>query len=272
MRPFLKWAGGKYRLTKRINEKLPPGNRLLEPFAGSCAVSLNADYPDYWLNDINPDLINLYQTLQQHGWPFIEVCRQYFIPANNTPEKYYELRDRFNRETDPVIKAALFLYLNRHGYNGLSRYNQKGHFNVPFGRFKKPYFPETELHYFYKKFRHAQFTAVDFEEIILSAQPGDVIYCDPPYAPINQTSNFTSYSAGGFNQAEQLRLANVAAIAASKGVTVVISNHYSNFVMEIYSQANIETFPVRRLISCNGERRRQVDEVLAVFEPLSHDN
>ena len=136
MRPFLKWAGGKYRLIERIKEKLPPGKRLLEPFAGSCALSLNTDYDSYWLNDINADLINLYKTLQKDGPSFIAFCRAFFKDTNNTPEKFYELRQQFNTEKDIYSKAALFLYLNRHGYNGLCRYNSSGEFNVPFGQYK----------------------------------------------------------------------------------------------------------------------------------------
>jgi DNA adenine methylase len=265
MRPFLKWAGGKYRLVERIKEKLPPGKRLLEPFAGSCALSLNTNYDEYWLNDINADLVNLYQILQKEGQPFIDYCRSYFTPKNNSKERYYRLRSQFNLETDIYVKSALVLYFNRHGYNGLSRYNASGDFNVPFGRYKKPYFPEKELQFFHEKFKKARFTCIDFEKMMLSAGPDDVIYCDPPYDPLNETSNFTSYSAGGFDKQQQIRLAHVAVQIAKMGIKTVISNHYNDFIIEIYSNAKIDRFPVRRLISCDGDNRNSVDEVLAVF-------
>lgn len=266
MRPFLKWAGGKYRLVDRIKSKLPSGSRLLEPFSGSCALSLNTTYDQYWLNDINSDLIEVYRILQHEKTDFIDYCHTFFIPENNTPDRYYELRKEFNTTKNLRLKSALFIYLNRHGYNGLSRYNARGEFNVPFGRYKNPYFPLKELEFFHKHFAQAQFTSLDFEELMLSAKPGDVIYCDPPYLPLNETSNFTSYSAGGFNTNEQIRLAKVAAAVAKRGIKTLISNHYHPFIMEIYQEAKIETFPVRRFISCDGDNRNEVTEVLALFE------
>jgi DNA adenine methylase len=266
MRPFLKWAGGKYRLVERIKAQLPPGKRLLEPFAGSCALSLNTDYDNYWLNDINPDLINLYQVLQREGTAFIEFCSEYFTPQTNTAEKYYEIRNQFNRETDIFVKSALFIYLNRHGYNGLSRYNAGGEFNVPFGKYSKPYFPEEELHYFLAKFNNAKFTSLDFETMLSKACPGDVVYCDPPYEPLSETSNFTSYSAGGFGRSEQQRLAEVASRTAARGIPVLISNHATDFIRDIYQKAEKIEFPVRRFISCNGDNRNTVVEILAIFK------
>lgn len=268
MRPFLKWAGGKYRLIERIKAKLPVGNRLLEPFAGSCALSLNTGYTQFWLNDINADLVNLYQVLQREGPAFIHFCSKYFTQEYNTADKYYQLREQFNRESDIYHKSALFVYLNRHGYNGLSRYNSKGAFNVPFGKYSKPYFPDTEMNYFYTKFENAQFTCLDFEAMLEQAHSGDLVYCDPPYEPLNETSNFTSYSAEGFGQPEQKRLAEAALRTAARGIPVLISNHHTEFTKEIYQKASkIETFPVRRFISCNGANRNSVFEILATFEP-----
>ncbi|MGE5606990.1 MAG: Dam family site-specific DNA-(adenine-N6)-methyltransferase [Bacteroidota bacterium] len=267
MRPFLKWAGGKYRLVERIKAKLPQGVRLLEPFAGSCALSLNTDYQSYWLNDINADLINLYQVLQSEGTAFIKFCGKYFTRENNTSEKYYEIRRQFNQETDIFIKSALFIYLNRHGYNGLSRYNAGGEFNVPFGKYAKPYFPEQEMIHFHTKFKNAKFTCIDFETMISEARHGDLVYCDPPYEPLNETSNFTSYSAGGFGRAEQERLARVAARTAERGIPVLISNHRTDFILNIYQKAKeIQIFPVRRFISCDGDNRNSVEEILALFK------
>jgi hypothetical protein len=141
MKPFLKWAGGKARIVDRIKAVLPAGERLVEPFVGSGALSLNAEYPAYKLADANRDLINCYQQLQTGGMGFIEACAAYFVPAYNQPDAYYVFRERFNSTANPVEKAAIFVYLNRHGYNGLCRYNGSGGFNVPFGRYTRPYFP-----------------------------------------------------------------------------------------------------------------------------------
>ncbi len=265
MRPFLKWAGGKHRLVEIIKGKLSAGSRLLEPFAGSCALSLETDFPAYWLNDINPDLINLYKVLQQEGDIFIEFCRSFFTERNNTAERFYLLRKQFNREKDIKTKSAIFLYLNRHCYNGLCRYNASGEYNVPFGKYKKPYFPDKELRYFYEKFNKAVFSIINFEEMMLAAEVGDVIYCDPPYVPLNETSNFTAYSSGGFGQTDQIRLAKTASKLAERGIKTIISNHCNEFILDIYREAEIVTFPVQRSISCDGDNRNAVEEVLAVF-------
>jgi len=146
LKPFLKWAGGKYRIVHRIREQLPPGHRLVEPFVGSGAVFLNLDYPGYLLCDNNADLINLFQVLKEEGETFVKYCRDYFTPASNREEEYYRFRSEFNRTGNKKQKAALFLYLNRHGYNGLCRYNSSGEFNTPFGRYVKPYFPKKRCY------------------------------------------------------------------------------------------------------------------------------
>lgn len=265
MKPFLKWPGGKYRILKRIKNKLIPGQCLIEPFVGSGAVFLNTEYPSYFLADINSDLINLYVVLQQNGPSFIDYCQEFFTPQNNNEEKYYELREVFNTTQDRYLKAALFVYLNRHGYNGLCRYNSSGGFNVPFGRYSKPYFPEIEMLYFFQKSQDAIFKCQDFRQTMGTACPGDVVYCDPPYVPLSVTSNFTSYSSGGFTIQEQMELANIAKKLAKKGVTVVISNHNTEFVLDAYKEADIEIFEVRRFISCDGANRNKVGELLAVF-------
>jgi len=120
-RPFLKWAGNKYQILSRIVQELPQGSRLIEPFAGSGAVFLNTDFDRYLINDINPDLIGLFETLKQRGEAFIDYAAGFFTPRYNGEKAYYRLRDRFNRTRDVSEKSALFLYLNRHGYNGLCR-------------------------------------------------------------------------------------------------------------------------------------------------------
>ena len=140
IRPFLKWAGNKYRIINRIKQLLPSGSRLIEPFTGSGAVFLNTDFEHYVLRDNNPDLINLYALLKAEGKEFIRYCRRYFNGNYNNPESYYLLRDRFNRNQNPRQKAALFVYLNRHDYNGLCRYNSKGGYNVPLVAISAPIF------------------------------------------------------------------------------------------------------------------------------------
>lgn len=265
-RPFLKWAGNKYRVLEHIRDMLPQGQRLIEPFAGSGAVFMNTDFAAYLLADTNADLINLYQTLQRQGEDFIDECARLFQPRTNQEAYYYRRRDEFNRSSDTQRKAALFIYLNRHGYNGLCRYNAAGLFNVPFGRYKRPYFPADELLAFYLKSAKAQFVHLDFSTVMQSAQIGDVVYCDPPYVPLSTSANFTCYSAGGFNMPQQQHLADLAEQTRQRGIPVLISNHNTRFTRKAYSGANnIKRFSVRRFISCNGSKRQNAGELLALF-------
>ena len=266
VRPFLKWAGNKYRIIDRIKHLLPSGSRLIEPFTGSGAVFLNTNFEYYVLSDNNPDLISLYTFVKQEGMEFIRYCRRYFNGKYNNPESYYLLRDRFNRSRNARQKAALFVYLNRHGYNGLCRYNAKGGYNVPFGRYQRPYFPEKEMLVFHRKAQQAEFVVGSFEAAFTNLQRGDVIYCDPPYVPLSDSANFTSYSAGGFDLGKQKQLAHLAEQAASRGIPVLISNHNTHFTQQAYQAATQrKTFQVQRYISCNGEKRQNAGEVLALF-------
>ncbi len=266
MKPFLKWAGNKYQIVERIKEVLPAGKRLIEPFVGSGALFLNTDYPAYLLADANPDLISVYRHLQSDGRDFIDACRLYFTPENNTPERFYEFRQRFNTTSDATEKATLFVYLNKHCYNGLCRYNSKGGFNVPFGKYTKPYFPTEEMEFFYRRCQSADFRVSGFVETMVSAEAGDVVYCDPPYVPLSETAHFTSYSSDKFGVAEQLRLAEIAEQLAKRGIPVIISNHDNEFTRQAYRNATQSSyFPVQRFISCDGANRSKVDEVLALF-------
>ncbi len=264
-RPFLKWAGGKYQIIDRLRSVLPPGRRLVEPFVGSGAVFLNTDYRSYLLADSNSVLIDLFLLLQREGEPFIEYCWTFFTEENNTKFRYYELRDEFNATDDARRKAALLLFMNRHGFNSLIRFNQKGHLNTPFGRYQKPYFPEREMRYFLTQAGKALFMVADFRETMRTARPGDVVYCDPPYQALSQTANFTSYCAGGFSMQDQADLANLAQELAGRGVPVLVSNHATEWTLTAYRAARIEQFGVQRFISCKGNNRGKAQEVLALF-------
>jgi DNA adenine methylase len=268
VRPFLKWAGNKFRIVDRVKKKLPEGKRLVEPFTGSGALFLNTEYDEYLLCDANRDLIELYTILQDEGDAFIEEARRYFDDRYNNEESFYELREEFNTARKHEKRAVLFLYLNRHGYNGLCRYNAKGRFNVPFGRYKRPYFPEKEMRAFHHKAQRAVFKHSSFEQTMAETRQGDVIYCDPPYVPLSASANFTSYSAGGFSLEQQQQLANLAQENARRGVPVLISNHSTELTRRIYKEAGAKcgrAFSVQRFISCNGKQRNMASELLALF-------
>lgn len=265
-RPFLKWAGNKYQVIDKILKHLPPGKRLIEPFVGSGAVFLNTNYESYLLADANEDLINLYQLLQHDGENFIDYCHQFYHSKANTKENYLSYRTLFNETTDKKLKAALFIYLNRHGFNGLCRYNSSGKFNVPFGTYvRKPTLPVDRMLQFQQKSQQVEFRQQNFLDTLSQAKKGDIVYCDPPYVPLSNTANFTSYHKLQFGETEQIALANVAKKLSRKGVHIIISNHDLPFTREIYAGAHFESFNLQRLISSDSQNRNWVKELISIF-------
>jgi DNA adenine methylase len=275
VRPFLKWAGGKTRVVPHIRRLLAtvPGERLVEPFVGSGAVFLNLPcFRRLLLADANADLVGLYRHVADRPDDLVAEGLRLFVPANNERAAYFALRDEFN--ASPAFglrRAALFVYLNRHCFNGLCRYNSKGGFNVPFGRYATVGFPEEEIRRFHARLaaadevriEHADFRQVMRDEL----RPGDVVYADPPYVPLSATASFTAYAEGGFGHTEQVALAQAARDVAGRGVPVLLSNHDTPVVRDLYAGAEVESFPVRRSISRDAENRAAVAEVLALMRP-----
>lgn len=269
MRSALKWAGGKKKLIDDIQRLLPMEGcrRLVEPFVGGASVFLNLDFDDYLLVDMNQDLIGLFNCLKHDHESFIAEAKLLFNSKHNAEDAYYHLRHTFNQSNDGLERAVIFLYLNRHGYNGLCRYNKSGGYNVPFGRYKKPYFPLRELEFFAERAQRATFLQGDFSLAFDNLQAGDTIYCDPPYSPINQTSNFTSYAGNSFTEQEQKRLVDCAIAAKEQGISTLISNHYVDFTKQLYRSADkIDLVKVQRTISRKGQGRIKVDEVMALYQ------
>lgn len=265
MKPFLKWAGGKYKILDKLQSKLLPGSRLIEPFTGSGAVFLNVNYDSYLLADSNKDLIDLFQAVQSRGAEFVDYAGQLFTEQNNTEAAYYRLRAEFNTTQDAWRKSALFVYLNKHCFNGLCRYNAKGCFNVPYGWYAKPALPAAEILNFSERAVRAEFVVADFKATMIRAVAGDMVYCDPPYVPLDATANFTSYTAEGFGLQQQQELATAANELAARGVNVLVSNHATDLTRELYAGAQVTEFEVQRFISCKGENRKKVKEILAFF-------
>ncbi|AFP85138.1 adenine-specific DNA-methyltransferase [secondary endosymbiont of Ctenarytaina eucalypti] len=265
-RAFLKWAGGKYPLIETIRRHLPAGGCLIEPFVGAGSVFLNTEYDYYILADINSDLINIFNIVKERPNDFIRDARALFAADANLSEVYYPLRSAFNLCTDAHERAVLFLYLNRHCYNGLCRYNLSGEFNVPFGRYKKPYFPEWELYQFAEKARRAVFFCEHYDKTLSRAVPGSVVYCDPPYVPLSTTANFTAYYNHRFNLIEQQNLARLASqLAGESKIPVLISNHDTALTRQWYNDAVLYYVTARRTISSNIFGRKRVNELLALY-------
>jgi DNA adenine methylase len=271
LRPFLKWAGRKRRLVPNLVKLVRlPARRLVEPFCGSAAVSLalHERAEAFWLNDANPDLAGLFRVASERCAALAKRAEALFDPASNTEEAYYRLREAFNAaKRGSLERSALFLYLNRHGYNGLCRYNASGLYNVPFGRYAQVSFQREELEAAGGLLRKARITCGDFEPVLAECGDGDLVYCDPPYVPLSATASFTAYAKGGFSPADQERLVAASRAAAGRGATVVLSNHDTPGVRRLYRGAELVTVDVRRSISRDAANRGTASEVIAVFRP-----
>jgi DNA adenine methylase len=248
----LKWAGGKRWQVPHLKPlwKRHRHRRLVEPFCGGLGVTLSLMPDRALLNDVNAHLVNFYRWLQR-GLPVT-------VTFENKPATYYARRLRFNElladgRGESAEAACLFYYLNRTGYNGLCRFNQRGGFNVPFGRYKRIEYRDRFADYL-EPFSRFEFLAFDFEAIPL--HPEDFVYADPPY-----DVEFRQYSKGGFAWEEQVRAAEW--LAQHPG-PVVLSNQATDRIMALYRALGYttRTLTAPRLISCNGDRTPAL-EVLA---------
>ncbi|MCK9524774.1 MAG: Dam family site-specific DNA-(adenine-N6)-methyltransferase [Limnochordia bacterium] len=244
LNPPLKWAGGKRWLVPSLATIWEPyqQGRLLEPFCGGLAVALGLAPSKALLNDVNPHLINFYRWVQRGLIVSLDMA--------NDKDAYYRSRSRFNEliragETDSQEAAELFYYLNRTGYNGLCRFNKKGQFNVPFGRYKRINYL-CDFRDYRSLFKKWELQVGDFERLDLLED--DFIYADPPY-----DVEFTQYAPQGFTWEDQVRLATW--LAQHQG-PVVASNQATKRIIELYSDLGFHLlfFEAPRRISCTGDR------------------
>lgn len=263
---ILKWAGGKGKalpyILPVITKYIDKGVMFVEPFIGAANVSLNVEADYYLWNDLNRDLINTYFRVFNDKDTYIKETEKLF---SKSFDDYYELRDKFNNEDFNSYRAYLFQYLNKHGFNGLCRYNKSGKFNVPRGTVTKTpkKVPVEAIHKLETFKDKVMLTDKTFEDVFKDTDHMDdcVIYCDPPYIPL--TSDF-NYTAGGFNLDQQKLLKKLA--KESEHVTL-ISNHWTEISQELYSDADeVITFPVQRTISSKGNDRKKVEECLVVYK------
>lgn len=267
-RPFLKWAGGKYSLLPDLDRLIPAGKRLVEPFVGGGSVFLNSEkHESFLLADVNADLINLYQMLEVDHIRVCSLAKILFERANSE-EAYKDLRDEFNNQRiGAPERAAAFLFLNRHCFNGLIRYNRDGFFNVGWGKYEAPYFPEIEIKAFKQKSHKCVFLNAGYRRTLALTGEGDVVYCDPPYEPLPGTAGFTNYAAGGFSLADQISLAESCVAAHQRGAKVLISNSTAPRVLELYEQHGfiLHHVDARRAISSKGSTRETAKDIVATL-------
>ena len=253
MRPLLKWAGGKRSLVDKIVGLLPDGyreRRYHEPFFGGGAVFFHIEPSRGSINDVNPRLMNFYRVVRDQPEELVEEASKYSYDE----AEFYSLRDKFNGPglTD-VEDAAIFLYLNKTAYNGLYRVNSMGEFNVPFGRYEDPTIvPRRSLRRASKLLQGVDIRCGDFSYLLEATGKEDICYLDPPYYPASETANFTDYSAGGFDLADQERLRDICVELDEMGVVFVLSNSDTEVVRCLYGDVDgLRIFPLRtkRMIS-----------------------
>lgn len=267
-RPFLKWAGGKFKVLDIIASWLPAGDRLIEPFVGAGSVFMNMPFRRYLLGDINPDLINLYRQLETSPDAVINTARQ-LVESCTSNAAYLAMREEFNgRRAHAVRHAALFLAINRTCFNGLSRYNTKGLFNVGWCKKEAPYFPTDELEDFARRRSpDREFVCGSFIETIFHAGAGDVIFCDPPYEPMPGKSGFTAYARGAFTFDHQRALVEACVAAHERGARVVITNSGSPLILHLYKNhgLDVHNFTATRSISRDASTRGDVSDIIAIL-------
>ena len=288
---MLKWAGGKRQLLPALRRFYPSRfNAYWEPFLGSGAVFFDLHAHGLLaghhatLTDDNPDLIACYRAVRDcPDQVMSELSRLAGGHDRDGARHYYEVRnDRFNPQRaalsasadgyayTPAL-AAMFLYLNRTGYNGLFRLNSTGEFNVPAGRYARPRIcDEVNLRRVAAALARSTITLerAPFDRVFESAAAGDFLYFDPPYAPLSKTARFTSYTSEGFNADDQERLRNVAVMLAGRGCHVLISNSTAPDIARLYEDskdvkaAGLRCYriPARRAINSNAKRRGVVEE------------
>ncbi len=259
-RPFLKWAGGKSQLLDQLWEFRPATfARYHEPFLGGGAFFFRLRPERALLSDVNEELINCYETVRDKPKQLLTALAKHRYDE----EHFYEVRDSNPRGR--VLRAARTIFLNKTAFNGLYRVNSRGKFNVPFGRYKDPQFrdPET-IHSCSTALRGVDLSVCDFEKSLARAKAGDFVYLDPPYVPVSNTADFTSYSAGGFGWDEQERLARAVVALDRRGVKFMLSNSDVPALRSLYKGFRIERVLATRRINSRGDRRGNTPEIVVL--------
>ena len=297
-RPLLKWAGGKRQLLPALRQHYPASfDRYVEPFLGSGAVFFDLLSAGRLhgraatLADANPDLIGCYQAVRDQPEAVIAALsglqREHRARGS---ECYYEVRDcRFNPARAEGARnsaagrydaelAAMFIYLNRTGFNGLFRLNRSGAFNVPAGRYTEPTICDPDHVRSVARALSADGVSLEctpFEKVLTDARDGDFIYCDPPYAPVSRTAHFAHYTAGGFSESDHRRLLEALIAAARRGATILLSNSSAPAMVKAYTASPVteaglvmHRVPARRAINSRAAFRGPVDELIVTNAPV----
>lgn len=265
--PVLKWVGGKRQLLPEIKKRVPKGYKMYyEPFLGGGAVLFELQPKKAIVNDLNTELINVYETIKMYPEELIQELEKY----SNDEETFYNIRNIDRDKTkylklSKIERASRIIYLNKTCFNGLYRVNNAGEFNSPFGRYKNPNIVnEKTIRAVSKYFNSADivFKSGDFEECLKDIPKGAFVYLDPPYDPVSKTSNFTGYNQGGFGDKEQIRIKNICDELNKNGVKFLLSNSATPFIKELYKDYIIDIVTAKRSVNSKADGRGNVEEVL----------
>ncbi len=260
--PFVKWAGGKRQLLPQIKERMPEKyNNYFEPFVGGGAVVFGLLPENALINDINKALINAYRQICNEPDMFLKVINKLDQEMWEDGKKYYySLREHYN---DKLMKAeydvelaALFVFINKHCFNGLYRVNGKGLFNVPYNNSRRSSVDESVIMEVSEYLQGITIMNGDFQEISASAKKGDFIFLDSPYAPLNPTS-FESYTKEGFDIESHRRLSKFYDELTAKGCYCMLTNHNTELINELYGNKGykIDVVSVKRMINSDASNR-----------------
>lgn len=267
--PVLKWVGGKRQLMDVIAPLIPSSlTTYYEPFIGGGAVLFNLQPKKAVINDLNPELINVYKVIKDNPNELIQALKMH--ESMNCEDYFYEVRayDRNKTEYEKlsnIEKAARVIYLNKTCYNGLFRVNSSGEFNSPWGRYSNPNISNIPtikaLNTYFNKY-DITIKCGNYADSLKGIRKGAFVYLDPPYMPISSSSSFTGYTANGFGEKEQIELKKLCDKLNDKGVKFLLSNSCCPFIEELYKNYIIQKVPAKRTINANAEKRGVIDEVL----------
>jgi DNA adenine methylase len=265
--PVLKWVGGKRQLLDSLTRLLPPKiTAYCEPFVGGGAVLFQLQPATAVVNDINVELIGVYDVIKSNVETLITALHGF----KNEADVFYAVRgwDRDKGKyasLSDVERAARILYLNKTCYNGLFRVNNAGEFNAPFGSYRNPNIvnaPTLRAVSKYLNTAAVRLTSMDYAEILKNLPKGFFVYLDPPYDPVSDTSGFTGYSKGGFTRDDQIRLRECCDKLNSRGMKFLLSNSATDFIKQQYAAYNISVVRAKRAINSDPAGRGEVDEVV----------
>ena len=269
-KPFVKWAGGKRQLMSELEKNFPTKfGTYLEPFLGGGAVMFDLLTKEHNLkcnvSDLNSDLVLSYVTIRDRLEKLIESLENHSKNYHkDSTGYYYEVRNQ--EPKNQIEKVSRLLFLNKTCFNGLYRVNSKGKFNVPLGRYTNPNIVNKENLQAVSKTLQSpkiKISCRDFSSIIKDAKKGDFVYFDPPYQPVSDTANFTSYTHRDFTEDDLERLADLANQLNSKGCNVMLSNSNSKTVKKLFSSGwKIKEIKANRAINSNSQKRTGHKEII----------